>query len=260
MSRVLYPFNFVPNGQIFDGDISYSPCFRKRLATDLVGTRTGRPIGLTLTDAMRLAWIVRSFKIDFINIQQQEIYMYQYPQFMGPPDFIPTDIAPPNDESQLVCCGFSSPSDYSFNPIVWGPTVLEAPSPPFNFFLGFGINSPREWIADGYPTPQNPNPNFNPINDLTIYPIIVVQISSRGPSPGTNYVAFTTSVSNSPKVSGVFLPKSAGFSKDYELDYYKGTSSSTFNAIPTFTFDNFWEYRDENGENPIWNKITGARM
>lgn len=253
MSRVLYPFNFVPNGQIFDNEIQYSPCFLKR-TTESVGTRTTRPIGLTLTDAMRLAWIVRSFKMDFINTQQQEIYIYSNNDAGYFPD-VPPAFAPPEDEKFLVCCGFSRPDR---SPDVWAETFYE-------FYDGsaFGqvsILGTRSWIADGYPTPQNPNPDFNPITDLTIYPVIVITLQSPGPTLGTNYVAATSGVSSSPKVNGVFLPKSAGFSKDYELDYYKGTSSFTFNAAPTFTFDNFWEYRDENGANPIWNKTTGERM
>jgi len=250
MSRVLYPFNFVPNGQIFDGDISYSPCFG-RLTTQAIGTRTTRPIGLTLTDAMRLAWIVRSFKMNFINVPQQEIYMYSNDD----PGYPDGPFSPPQNETQLVCCGFQDPT---INPSRWADTFLGISGG--NYFGQIGIQGTRDWLATGYPTPQNPNPNFNPINDLTIYPSIVIQIASDGPSSGTNYIAYTSGISNSPKVSGVFLPKSAGFSKDYELDYYKGTLSSSFNAAPTFTFDNFWEYRDENGENPIWNKTTGARM
>jgi len=256
MSRVLYPFNYVPNGQIFDGmNIGYSPCFRKR-TTQAVGTRTIRPIGLTLTDAMRLAWIVRSIKMDFINIDQQEIYMYSN----NGPGYSEGPFSPPSDESELVCCGFSEPER---NPSRWAETFLEF----FNFlpsiyFGQFLIGGTRSWIADGYPSPQNPNSNFNPINDLTIYPTIIIQITSqRTPSPSaTNYIAYTSGISNSPKVSGVFLPKSAGFSKDYELDYYKGTLSSSFNAAPTFTFNNFWEYRDASGENPIWDKDTGTRL
>jgi hypothetical protein len=254
MSRVLYPFNFVPNGQIYDGmNINYSPCFIKR-TTQAIGTRTPRPIGLTLTDAMRLAWIVRSFKIDFINTPQQEVYMYSNND-AGYFPAVPPPFAPPDDEKFLVCCGFSDPSRIP----TWGPTFFETQF-QVSYLYQIYIGEPRAWIADGYPTIQNPNPNFNPITDLTIYPIIVIYLSSQGPTPGTTYVATTSTVSNSPKVSGVFLPKSAGFSKDYELDYYKGNQSFTLNAAPTFTFDNFWEYRDENGENPIWNKTTGARM
>lgn len=252
MSRVLYPFNFVPNGQIFDDfDINYSPCFR-RLTTQATGTRTTRPIGLTLTDAMRLAWIVRSFKMDFINIPQQEIYMYAN----NDPGYLNGPFAPPDDESLLVCCGLANPST---NPNTWGPTFRADYD---TGFLQIFIDSPADWRASGYPTTQNPNPDFDPITDLTIYPIIVIQAeSTRTLSPSaTQYVALTSGVADSPKVSGVFLPKSAGFSKDYSLDYYKGTSASSFNAAPTFTFDNFWEYRDENDENPIWDKETGARL
>jgi hypothetical protein len=250
MSRVLYPFNFVPNGQIFDGmNINYSPCFRKR-TTQAVGTRTTRPIGLTLTDAMRLAWIVRSFKMDFINIPQQEIYVYSN----NDPGYPEGPFGPPQNEEQLVCCGLTSPS---INPPTWASTFFGVSGG--NYFVQVFIQETSSWIADGYPTPQSPNHNFNPINDLIIYPSIIIQIQSQR-TASTNYLAYTSGISSSPKVSGIFLPKSAGFSKDYELDYYKGTLSSSFNAAPSFTFDNFWEYRDENGENPIWNKITGARI
>ena len=253
MSRVLYPLNYVPNGQ-YDPNTQisfYSPCFT-RLTTQATGTRTTRPIGLTLTDAMRLAWIVRSFKMDFINTPQQEIYMYANND-AGYPD---GPFPPPSDESFLVCCGFTNPST---NPNTWGPTFKEyfgGGNDPFGQIL---IDNPSSWRASGYPTTQNPNPNFNPITDLTIYPIIVIQATSPRDS-STYYGAYTSGVVNSPKISEVFLPKSAGFSKDYSLDYYKGGSAIVFNAAPTFTFDNFWEYRDENGENPIWNKTTGARL
>ena len=216
---------------------------------------------MTLADAMRLAWVVRSFNVKYINIPERVVSMYEF-VFPGyePIEYWP----PPNDEKFLVSCGFDALESRIADPSVniWGETIVDIGEITSRF--SFSIDSPRTWNADGYPPITAQNPDFDPARDLVVYPTISLLFNSPAGS-GKTYSSQTVdqvSQLNAPKVSGLIFPKSAGFSKDYYIDYYTtgAPSLAVVAPPPEFTFNNFWEYRDENGENPIWNKTTGARL
>jgi hypothetical protein len=267
MSRVLYPFNFVPNGQILDNFTpSYQPCFASLPENWITGTATLRPIGLKLIDAMRLAWIVRSFKMNFPSFPEHEFFIYENNILSGGP------FPPPDDEKFLPCCGFSLPSK---NPNKWGRTHVAfgniSLSVPGSYSVSILLFPAAQWYATGYPETEEQKKNFDPVEDLTIWPqfniqgakvlnVFPVEGLAGGSVVGSPSQTIPPDLSGYAKATTIFLPKSAGFTMDYNLDFYN-VFSSRYNVVaPTFTFNNFWEYRDENGQNPIWDKETGARL
>lgn len=231
---------------------SYSGFMPDCIPVASVGPTTNYPVGLSLENLMKIYWVVDGLQI---NYQDISITQFSMGQFSSSSSLFP-DVEPPviwaklpfQDEQSHVC--LDRPWIFVSGPPDYDPNSGLIDTAPFEYVT---------WIASVPATSQT----FSLRMFAWESAFMVVK------NGGLFYPHFLLRIQKFSAPSFLVTTRAgAGLTATHTLNFFNIAS------VPLYTLNSqsnrgtnvdliaktYWEYRDSDGKNPIWDRITGERI